>query len=190
VGENRVALILCSYKLLGLYDVSDYEKNSISIKVPVEVGPKKGENEIEAEDMPLLPDDHFECLPTEVSCTKTNRLCRMNGLFFDEEICVCDAFPVEGLILKEIAEQCWFVDRSVSDMTNRQKRCLTYWWYATNVYSRFGKKNRMVLPNCLVARIRAYHPSPKGSYVGHKRKGTKKALHSRKQKKVPPVHLS
>jgi hypothetical protein len=48
----------------------------------------------------------------------------------------------------------------------------------------------MMLPNCLVAQIRAYHPSPEGSYVGHKRKGTKQALHSRKKKKVPPVQLS
>jgi hypothetical protein len=64
MGKNQVALILCSYKLLGLYDASDYEKNSFSIKVPFQVGPKKGENKIEAEDMPLLPDDHFECLST------------------------------------------------------------------------------------------------------------------------------
>ncbi len=55
---------------------------------------------------------------------------------------------------------------TLSKMTNSQKRCMIYWWYATNIYSICGKKNRMKLPDCLVNAVRKAYPEPDGNYEG------------------------
>jgi hypothetical protein len=63
-------------------------------------------------------------------------------------------------ILLEIAKD------EVKDMTESQKRCMIYWWYATNIYSICGKKHRMKLPDCLVNAVRTAYPEESGIYEG------------------------
>jgi hypothetical protein len=48
----------------------------------------------------------------------------------------------------------FFADKNVDKMANNEKRCMIYWWYATNIYSTCGKRKRRQLPNCLVKAIR------------------------------------
>jgi hypothetical protein len=58
-----------------------------------------------------------------------------------------------------------FVDQPVDQMENPNKRFILYYWHATNIYSVFGKRNRVNLPPCLVWAIRNAYPSD--HYTGH-----------------------
>jgi hypothetical protein len=165
--RTKVALVLCGYESLGVVALSDDEKHAFKNRVEVTLDDQRSHNEEQMPETELDSEDHFSDLPEIVDCSEDNRLCNSGGVFF-ANTCVCDAMPVEQQLLDEIAGQCWFVDRTVADMTDKQKRSLLYWWYATNIYGVFGSKNRIKLPDCLVWRIRKQHPSPTGNYVGHK----------------------
>ena len=56
-------------------------------------------------------------------------------------------------------------ERIVTDkITNSQRRCMIYWWYATKIYSICGKGKRMMLPDCLVNAVRKF-PEEDGKYT-------------------------
>jgi hypothetical protein len=42
-----------------------------------------------------------------------------------------------------------FVDKAVEQMENNDNRFVLYYWYATEIYSTFGKGRRIKLPACL-----------------------------------------
>mmetsp|Transcript_25930 Transcript_25930/g.38109 ORF Transcript_25930/g.38109 Transcript_25930/m.38109 type:complete len:370 (-) Transcript_25930:2533-3642(-) len=98
-------------------------------------------------------------------CEFPNRLCSINGI--NMVICICKSRPVESLDLNTLREDCYFANEKVEDMTNSQKRCMIYWWYATNIYSICGKGKRMKLPDCLVKAVRNAYPESNGQYVGY-----------------------
>jgi hypothetical protein len=85
--------------------------------------------------------------------------CSKYGLRFDR--CVTECFPVDHLILTEIARSNPFVDMEVSQMENNNRRFILYHWYATNIYNMTGKGNRAKLPDCLIAAIRAKYKRTK-----------------------------
>ena len=94
---------------------------------------------------------------SDAECNNKNRLCSVYGISMIS--CICKTNPVGSLDLDTIREDCYFADKKVEDMTNSQKRCMIYWWYATN-------KHRMRLPNCLVKAVRDEYPEDDGVYEG------------------------
>ena len=101
---------------------------------------------------------------SNAKCEYGKRLCSVHGV---EMIgCICELHPVSRLNLQTLKEDCYFAKDELNDMTNSQKRCMIYWWYATNIYSICGKKNRMQLPDCLVNAVRKAYPEPDGNYEG------------------------
>ena len=92
------------------------------------------------------------------------QLCSLYGLNFLQ--CITECFPVVGRNLEGIARECYFVTMEVNQMTNRKKRNLLYYWYATNVYNIVGKYNRERLPPCLESAVRSAYPEPNGHYTG------------------------
>ena len=73
--------------------------------------------------------------------------------------------------LEEINNDCFFGDKHkpVADMPNRLKRCMTYWWIATNVYSIVRRGNREPLADCIIAWVRSLYPEEDpNDYVGFK----------------------
>jgi hypothetical protein len=54
---------------------------------------------------------------------------------------------------------CWYVDRPIETMTPGLKRFCYYYYYATTCLQ---AHDRIVLPNCVIAAIRAAHPNEKG----------------------------
>lgn len=74
---------------------------------------------------------------------------------------LCDG---DGNII--VGEDCYFATDEVENKTNSHKRCMIYWWYATNIYSICGKRVRMQLPDCLVNAVRRAYPEASGQYEG------------------------
>ncbi len=101
---------------------------------------------------------------SNVKCEYGKRLCSVHGVGMIG--CICDLHPVSRLNLQVLKEDCYFAKEEVKDMTNSQKRCMIYWWYATNIYSICGKKKRMRLPDCLVNSVRTAYPEASGTYEG------------------------
>lgn len=101
---------------------------------------------------------------TNPECTFKNRLCSKHGVSLI--CCICESNPVAELDLQTVKEDCYFATHEVADMTNSQKRCMIYWWYATNIYSICGKGRRLQLPDCLVHAVRKEYPEPDGVYTG------------------------
>lgn len=100
----------------------------------------------------------------DAECTFENRLCSLYGVSMLQ--CICKTNPVTDLDLNTVREDCHFANKKVKSMTNNEKRCMIYWWYATNIYSICGKKKRRQLPNCLVKAVRDAYPEESGVYEG------------------------
>jgi hypothetical protein len=99
--------------------------------------------------------------PTIPECR--GRLCSQCGITFLR--CITQCHPLENVDLEAAAMENPFADRPVDGMDNPDKRFVLYYWYATNIYSIFGKQNRVKLPPCLIWAIRNLHPSD--NYMGH-----------------------
>ena len=82
-------------------------------------------------------------------------------------VCVCNTNPIDKINLETLKDECWFADKDVCNMENNEKRCMLYWWFATNIYGICGSKNRAPLPVCLVASVRKQYPAPDGKYKGY-----------------------
>jgi hypothetical protein len=62
-----------------------------------------------------------------------------------------------------------FVSKNVTEMENREKRNILYWWFMVNVYHISGKNKRKRPPLCLIKAIREQYPNPSGElYVDFK----------------------
>lgn len=122
--------------------------------------------------MPTPPDneqsdDGFEAL-IEVSCTPDSRYCSIHGV--NAVVCICDANPPDKINLEMVYQYCYFATTDLSNMDNRKKRNMLYWWYMTNHYNICGKGNRKEPPACLLAAIRKAYPEASGRYVPYKAK--------------------
>lgn len=103
---------------------------------------------------------------TEVEpCADGKCGCSMHGVSMLR--CICHTNPVDRLNLQTVKEDCYFANKELDEMTLSQKRCMIYWWYATNIYSICGKKKRRQLPDCLVCSVRRLFPEPSGVYTGY-----------------------
>jgi len=102
-------------------------------------------------------------------CTFENRLCRKFGVNFIGR-CICDEIPVAERDLSIIAEDCHYINKPASELTeNKPRRLMLYWWYATNIYSLTGKGNRGKLPDCLEYAIKQAYPETDSSkWTGYK----------------------
>ena len=100
--------------------------------------------------------------------------CSRYGINFIE--CITSTFNVNTIAIDDIMFECHFVEGKYSEtMTNKEKRFLLYWWFATNIYLVCGRHNRCELPDCLIEKIRKVYPNPQGEqYVGHKKAKKKK----------------
>jgi hypothetical protein len=98
--------------------------------------------------------------PPEFDCK--GNFCSVHGVKFI--VCVCMAVPVLSVVLPQVASECVFVDREFASMTNKHKRFLLYYWYATNVFQFRGKGNRINLPKCLIQDVRKLYPELDGRY--------------------------
>jgi hypothetical protein len=118
-------------------------------------------------DPQAFDDKDFEPPPApDKPCSYGSRRCSVYGLDFRR--CICDKIPVADQDLASIMGSCPFVTHdSVDDLANNEKSNILYWWYATNVFLICGKKQRGLLPDCLVYAIRRRYPNQKGiKYVG------------------------
>jgi len=115
----------------------------------------------------------------QVECTPENRCCSLYGLSM--VVCICDFDPVKEIDLDELRQYCWFADRDVVKMTNKQKRNMLYWWYMTNTYNICGAGKRKEPPACLKYAIRHAYPETDGKYVVYK-PGSSKASAKKKRK--------
>ena len=65
----------------------------------------------------------------------------------------------------DAARNCWFLDdggfaaADNDEERMRWTRNVLYWYFATNIYSIYGSRNRAELPECLVTEIRRLHPN-------------------------------
>lgn len=114
--------------------------------------------------------EDYEPVPLPSSlCSEDRRLCTMAGVKM--HACICECNPVQSVPLDVVARSCYFVNSSVSDMENNQKRNILYWYYATNIYGFRGQTVRK-LPECLEFAIRRLYPNKRGKkYVGCKESG-------------------
>jgi hypothetical protein len=72
-------------------------------------------------------DDENDSCWKNVKCTNERRICQSHGGYgFDE--CVAQAYPIDELILEDISQDGWFVSKNVTEMENREKRSILYWW--------------------------------------------------------------
>ena len=53
-------------------------------------------------------------------------------------------------------------------MSNSEKQCMLYWWFATTICAICGARKRALLPKCVVAAVRKQYPEPDGNYKGYK----------------------
>ena len=56
----------------------------------------------------------------------------MHGASFICFICIIN--PVDKINLQTVTEDCHFADKELDQMTESEKRCMIYWWYATNIF--------------------------------------------------------
>jgi len=99
------------------------------------------------------------CAKPAPGCNCGGKLCSKYGLNFI--VCLTECIPVESISLELVIRDCVFVTKTLEEMTNSDKRFLLYYYYATSVYQFHGKGNRVELPNCLIAAVRALHPPEK-----------------------------
>ena len=92
-------------------------------------------------------------------CNCGGKLCSKYGLSFI--VCLTECIPVESISLELVIRDCVFATKTLEEMTNSDKRFLLYYYYATSVYQFHGKGNRVELPNCLIAAVRALYPPEK-----------------------------
>jgi hypothetical protein len=162
----HVALLLCNFNQRESINLAPhlFSRKPAAAIADLDIStidPKKHDESLTPEHCNNRSPESIPC------CTAENRICSKYMLEF--AVCICEAHPVAELVLHEIAKDCCFVSESVCGMTNREKRFLIYWWYATNVYMVTGKHNRVELPRCLVNEIRRLYPNPLDEpYVGYK----------------------
>jgi hypothetical protein len=110
--------------------------------------------------------DNFRKTVTAIAANPTqyppgNRLCNRYGQVFDR--CILQTWPVERLVLEEIARDCWFVTKDVHEMMNTEKQNIMFGWYATNNVNKVvGANNAWKLPPCLENAIRDHLPNEPG----------------------------
>ena len=87
------------------------------------------------------------------------KLCSVFNLNFI--MCILKCVPIDKVPLEKVAAECVFVTMEYKDMLPKNKRFLLYYYSATSVYQFHGAGNRITLPSCLVAAIRAMYPDEK-----------------------------
>lgn len=103
--------------------------------------------------------------PNNKKCECNGEQCSKHGVEF--VMCLTKCVPVESVSLALVARDCVFATRSLNEMSPSDKRFLLYYYYATTIYQFHGKGNRVKLPECLKAAIRALHPDDKDMDVAH-----------------------
>ncbi|KAL7545105.1 hypothetical protein ACHAWF_008472 [Thalassiosira exigua] len=95
--------------------------------------------------------------PESPQCKCKGEQCSQHGVEF--VLCITECVPVNSVSLPLVARECVFADKELSAMSQSEKRFLLYYYYATTVYQFRGKNNRVELPECLKAAIRALYPN-------------------------------
>ena len=85
-------------------------------------------------------------------------------------LCVCRTNIIAKVNLQTLKDECWFANKEVEKMKNSEKRCMLYWWFATNIYAICGARKRAPPPECLVAAVRKQYSEPDSKYRGYKAK--------------------
>ena len=77
-----------------------------------------------------------------VKCKRcVGQICSKHGIDFT--ICLAKCVPIRNVSLSKVARECVFVNKELKDMSNKNKRFLLYYYYATSVYQFHGKGNRV-----------------------------------------------
>ena len=85
-------------------------------------------------------------------------------------LCVCRTNSIAKMNFQTLKDECWFANKEIKKMTNSEKRCMLYWWFATNIYNICGARKRAPLPECLVPAVRKQYSEPDGKYRGYEAK--------------------
>ena len=107
---------------------------------------------------------------THIGCVEApecnGKLCSRHGIGMI--VCVCKSKLINKINLQTLKDECWFATEEVAVMSPSHKRCMIYWWFATNIYGICDTHNRDPLPDCLVAAVRKEYPETTGDYTGFK----------------------
>lgn len=92
--------------------------------------------------------------------------------------CILATREIDVILSKEHLQLSWYQQRQYQGytgdnlafdlMTNKNYRYHAYRSYIQYMHGRLGRKNRRVIPACVVAKIRSIWPSTDGLYVGYK----------------------
>ena len=94
---------------------------------------------------------------SSIKCNRcTCQLCSKHGIDFT--ICLAKFVPIHSVSLSKVARECVFVNKKLKEMSNKNKRFLLYYYYATSVYQFHGKGNCVELPDCIVSEVRRVYP--------------------------------
>jgi hypothetical protein len=154
--DDRVAIVVTSFDVIGIQPISPLLLLPPKERLKVVLS----ESNEDETDLPKK-EDLKKIEPKDCK----GQLCKSPRVHFIR--CVTHCFPVKSLVLTEIAKSCPFVNMSVAEMSNSQKRNLVYWWYAVNIYFVAGKSNRWKHGECLLYAVRAEFPESDGHYTGH-----------------------
>eukprot|EP00732_Lithocolla_globosa_P000707 Lithocolla_globosa_v1_NODE_262_length_4766_cov_108.495648.p1 type:complete len:320 gc:universal NODE_262_length_4766_cov_108.495648:2215-3174(+) len=95
------------------------------------------------------------------------QFCSVGGLLFRR--CVTTQQEID---FRELTDVCWFYDNlayaTPEQCPANHRRNMLYWWFAVNIYSVTGARNRMKMPICILRYVRRKEPNAPGvPYCGH-----------------------
>ena len=161
----RCAIVLRDFEVLGRMPVpADLKTGPPAKRLKVEeldldnVSSKGVDEDAESKGVDEDAEDKVST-PTVCSTKCSGSKCSKHGISFS--VCLAKCVPIHGVSLSRIAKECVFVTRQLKDMTNKDKRFLLYYYYATSVFQFHGKGNRVELPDCIVSEVREAYPGDK-----------------------------
>lgn len=153
--DERCAIVLRDFVILCTRPVPSERSGPHTKRLKVENKTDEENNN----DSSNNANDETESPSMKCNNTCSGQLCSKHGLNFS--VCLAKCVPIEGISLARVAKECVFVTKEFKDMTNKNKRFLLYYYYATSVYQFHGAGNRIELPECIVSRVRQAYPDDK-----------------------------
>ena len=152
-GEPKPVVYVIKFSLVG-YNALPM---ATYINDPMECDRESLEKKLNCKSIHLNIADDFEC---NGSC------CSLYGIRM--VLCVCRTNCIAKMNLQTPKDECWLANKEVDKMSNSEKRCMLYWWFATTICAICGARKRALLPECVVAAGRKQYPEPDGNYKGYK----------------------
>jgi len=146
-SDQRCAIVVREFKVVGSHPLSD----EAAARPKKRAKPALAAMKLKKEAL------KNRAQKTGAACACSGEQCSRYGVDFIA--CITACIPVSSVSPAMVARECVFATKEVKDMSQSEKRFLMYYYYATTVYQFRGKGNRVELPNCLVAAVRARFPN-------------------------------